>query len=60
MIFYGILDLITVPIYGTFFLIYCKRFSPTLFHFTQVGRASGVEHHGGLTHQSGAHHSGGV
>jgi bacteriorhodopsin len=60
MIFYGILDLIAVPIYGTLFLIYSKPFAPNLFHFTQVGRVSGVEHYDGLTHQSGAHHSDGV
>ncbi|PVH69570.1 family A G protein-coupled receptor-like protein [Cadophora sp. DSE1049] len=31
MIFYGILDLIAVPIYGTLFLIYSKRFPPNLW-----------------------------
>lgn len=60
MIFYGILDLIAVPIYGTLFLIYSKRFAPNLFHFTQAGRVSGVEHHGASTQYSAAHHSGGV
>lgn len=32
MIFYGILDLIAVPVYGTLFLIYSRRFVPGLFH----------------------------
>jgi len=49
MIFYGILDLILVPVYGTLFLIYSKRFSPALFHFTQAGRVSGVDS-AGLTY----------
>ena len=42
MVFYGILDLIAVPIYGTLFLVYSRRFSPSLFHFTQTGRVVGV------------------
>jgi bacteriorhodopsin len=59
MIFYGILDLIAVPIYGTLFLMYSKRFAPNLFHFTQVGRVSGVEHQNAVFHDGGAQ-SGGV
>ena len=60
MIFYGILDLIAVPIYGTLFLIYSKRFAPNLFNFTQAGRVLGVEHQGESTQYSAAHNSGGV
>jgi len=42
MIFYGILDLIAVPLYGTLFLISAQRFGPALFHFTQTGRVQGT------------------
>jgi len=38
MIFYGILDIIAIPLYGTLFLIYTRRFGPALFPFTQSGR----------------------
>lgn len=41
MIFYGILDIIIVPLYGTLFLIYSGRFNPDLFNFTQGGRVPG-------------------
>lgn len=51
MIFYGILDLILVPVYGTLFLTYSKRFAPALFHFTQAGRVSGIDS-AGLTYSS--------
>lgn len=43
MVFYGILDLIAIPIYGTLFLFLSQKFTPGLFHFTQYGRVSGVE-----------------
>jgi len=49
MIFYGILDLIAVPVYGTLFLIYSRRFAPALFPFTQAGRVYGADS-AGLTH----------
>jgi bacteriorhodopsin len=52
MVFYGILDLIAVPIYGTLFLVYSKRFSASLFHFTQAGRVVGVNT-AGLAHSNG-------
>jgi hypothetical protein len=51
MIFYGILNLILVPVYGTLFLAYSKRFAPALFHFTQAGRVSGISS-AGLTYSS--------
>jgi len=44
MVFYGILDLIAVPLYGTFFLITTRRFSPAQFQFTQTGRVLGQDH----------------
>lgn len=43
MIFYGILDIIAVPIYGTLFLLSTKRFGPSLFRFTQTGRIDGLD-----------------
>ncbi|KAH7370266.1 hypothetical protein BKA65DRAFT_488037 [Rhexocercosporidium sp. MPI-PUGE-AT-0058] len=48
MIFYGILDLIAIPIYGTLFLIYSTRLNPDLFYFTQVGRVSGGHTNGAV------------
>jgi len=38
MVFYGILDLITIPIYGTLFLILSKRVASNHLNFTQTGR----------------------
>jgi bacteriorhodopsin len=58
MIFYGILDFIAVPLYGTLFLIYSRRFAPNLFHFTQAGRTTGIDHAGGAL--PGTHHESGV
>jgi len=43
MIFYGILDLIAIPVYGTLFLLSTRRFNPSLFTFTQVGRVRETE-----------------
>jgi len=43
MIFYGILDFIAIPVYGTLFLFLTGRFNPSLFPFTQVGRVGGAE-----------------
>jgi bacteriorhodopsin len=56
MIFYGILDLIAVPVYGTLFLIYSRRFVPGLFHFTQEGRVTGINHVDSFV--PGNHHGG--
>lgn len=38
MIWYGILDLITVPFYGTLLLLLTRRFDHSLFPYTQHGR----------------------
>lgn len=44
MIFYGILDLIIIPFYGTFFLVMSRKFDhATQFAFTQRGRMAGRE-----------------
>jgi bacteriorhodopsin len=44
MVFYSILDLISVPIYGTILLLLSRRFDHrSLFAFTQRGRISGRE-----------------
>jgi len=44
MVFYGILDLISVPLYGTLFLVLSRRFDyRSLFSFTQRGRLAGIE-----------------
>jgi len=42
MIFYGILDLIAIPVYGTLFLMSTRRVGPSLFPFTQTGRVGGT------------------
>jgi len=52
MIFYGILDLIAVPIYGTLFLMLSRRFNPALLPFTQTGRVWGTP---GTNHVAGHH-----
>ncbi|XMA13639.1 hypothetical protein WAI453_006430 [Rhynchosporium graminicola] len=41
MVFYGILDLIAIPIYGTLFLFQTRHFRPAQFQFTQTGRVRG-------------------
>lgn len=46
MVFYGILDLIAIPVYGSLFLAMSNKFPLSLFHFTQAGRGSGVESNG--------------
>ncbi len=44
MIFYGILDLISVPVYGSLFLVMSRKFDHTnSFAFSQWGRRSGRE-----------------
>ncbi|EHK97478.1 hypothetical protein M7I_6744 [Glarea lozoyensis 74030] len=48
MIFYGILDLIAVPV---------RRFHPGLFHFTQEGRVTGINH---VDSFASGNHQGGV
>lgn len=53
MIFYGILDLVAIPIYGTLFLLLAsKRFAPDSYRFTQTGRVHGSEY-GTATHSTG-------
>jgi bacteriorhodopsin len=42
MIFYGILDIIAVPVYGTMFLMLSTRFDASRFQFTQVGRVQEI------------------
>lgn len=44
MVFYGILDLIAIPVYGTLFLILSRRVDPYLVSFTQRGRVGGTDH----------------
>ncbi|KAL5344654.1 hypothetical protein ACLOAV_010346 [Pseudogymnoascus australis] len=57
MVFYGILDLISVPIYGTLLLVLSRRLDHrSLFAFTQRGRTSGRE--GPLTSSYGPMNSG--
>jgi len=46
MIFYGILDLIAVPLYGSLFLLLSRRVDPYQVSFTQTGRAGGIDHRG--------------
>jgi len=42
MVFYGILDLISVPVFGSLLLVLSRRFDHrSLFAFTQQGRTSG-------------------
>jgi bacteriorhodopsin len=64
MIFYGILDFIAVPLYGTLFLISTRRFGPALFPFTQTGRVLRPDHtvvpHPGALATSGISTEGGV
>jgi len=52
MIFYGVLDLIAVPLYGTLFLMLSRRFNPALLPFTQTGR---VWETPGTNHAVGKH-----
>ena len=47
MVFYGILDLIAVPVYGSLFLVLSRRVDPYLVSFTQRGRVGGTDHRGG-------------
>ncbi|KAM3074328.1 D-3-phosphoglycerate dehydrogenase 2 [Clarireedia jacksonii] len=46
MVFYGILDLIAVPVYGSLFLILSQHVDPYLVSFTQRGRQGGTDHRG--------------
>jgi bacteriorhodopsin len=58
MIFYGILDLIAVPVYGTLWLLMSRRFAPRLFHFTQEGRVTGIDRSETALLTGGPQHSG--
>jgi bacteriorhodopsin len=63
MIFYGILDLIAVPVYGSLWLLMSRKFSPRLNHFTQEGRVTGIDHHAETALLAGGphgHHESGV